>query len=134
MIGMMDHNEDDLNVFNRKGLPDLMDAALRGTYQAYHEAARPTADLIVPALSELVGRPVDSSGFRNRYELTAIGLKLAKPAAETNFESTPQTSVRYLATVVARVVESSQLDGNFSLSAPPIGTLSVWPSMRICFP
>jgi glucose-6-phosphate isomerase len=52
MVGMMDHNEDDLNQYNRKGLPDLLDAALRGTNQAYAEVARPTADLIVPTLSE----------------------------------------------------------------------------------
>jgi glucose-6-phosphate isomerase len=52
MIGMTDGNQDDLNQYNRKGLPDVMDAALRGTNQAYFEAARPTADLIVPTLSE----------------------------------------------------------------------------------
>ena len=52
MVGMMDGNADDLNQFNRKGLPDLMDAALRGSNQAYADAARPTADLVVPALSE----------------------------------------------------------------------------------
>jgi glucose-6-phosphate isomerase len=52
LIGMADHNQDELNQYNRKGLPDLMDAALRGTNQAYYEAARPTADLIVPTLSE----------------------------------------------------------------------------------
>lgn len=52
MIGMMDHNEDDLNQYNRKGLPDLQKAALRGVNQAYHDVARPTADLILPALSE----------------------------------------------------------------------------------
>ncbi len=52
MIGMADRNEDDLNQFNRKGLPDVMDAALRGTNQAYYDAARPTADLVVPTVSE----------------------------------------------------------------------------------
>jgi glucose-6-phosphate isomerase len=52
MIGMADRNEDELNAYNRKGYPDLMDAALRGTNQAYAEVARPTADLIVPVLSE----------------------------------------------------------------------------------
>jgi glucose-6-phosphate isomerase len=51
-VGMSDHNEDDLNAYNRKGLPDLMNAALHGTNQAYFDAARPTADLIVPTLSE----------------------------------------------------------------------------------
>jgi glucose-6-phosphate isomerase len=52
LIGMLDGNADDLNQYNRKGLPDLMDAALRGTNQAHGEVARPTADLIVPTLSE----------------------------------------------------------------------------------
>jgi glucose-6-phosphate isomerase len=51
-IGMADHNEDGLNALNRKGLPDLLDAAHRGTTQAYVEVARPTADLIMPVLSE----------------------------------------------------------------------------------
>ncbi len=51
-IGMSDRNEDDLNQYNRKGLPDILSAALRGTNQAYFEAARPTADLILPTLSE----------------------------------------------------------------------------------
>ena len=37
---------------NRKGLPDLVSAAHRGTNQAYFDAARPTADLILPSLSE----------------------------------------------------------------------------------
>jgi glucose-6-phosphate isomerase len=52
MIGMADKNQDDLNQFNRKGLPDLMNAAIKGTNQAYWDAARPTADLLMPALSE----------------------------------------------------------------------------------
>jgi glucose-6-phosphate isomerase len=51
-IGMADRNEDDLNALNRKGWPDLMQAALEGTKRAYFDAARPTADLIVPTLSE----------------------------------------------------------------------------------
>jgi len=52
MIGMADRNEDELNAYNRKGLPDVLNAALRGTNQACHDAVRPTADLVVPALSE----------------------------------------------------------------------------------
>jgi glucose-6-phosphate isomerase len=52
MIGMANNNQDDLNQFNRKGLPDLMNAALRGTNQAYFDAARPTADLVLSTLSE----------------------------------------------------------------------------------
>jgi glucose-6-phosphate isomerase len=52
LIGMADRNEDDLNQYNRKGLPDILQAALQGTNRAYFEAARPTADLVVPTLSE----------------------------------------------------------------------------------
>jgi len=52
MIGMANRNEDELNQYNRKGYPDVMQAALQGTNQAYFDAARPTADLAVPALSE----------------------------------------------------------------------------------
>jgi glucose-6-phosphate isomerase len=51
-IGMVDRNEDELNAYNRKGMPDLMSAALLGTNKAYHEVARPTADLVIPTLSE----------------------------------------------------------------------------------
>jgi glucose-6-phosphate isomerase len=52
MIGMSDRNEDDLNAFSRKGQPDLLDAAYKGTMEAYTDAARPTADLILPTVSE----------------------------------------------------------------------------------
>jgi glucose-6-phosphate isomerase len=54
MIGMADHNQDDLNQYSRKGLPDLMDAALQGANRAYADVARPTADLVLPLLSEHV--------------------------------------------------------------------------------
>jgi glucose-6-phosphate isomerase len=52
MVQMADHNEDELNAYSRKGLPDLIAAALQGVNEAYYDAARPTADLILPALSE----------------------------------------------------------------------------------
>src|SRR5947209_20009050 len=45
MIGMADRNQDELNQYSRKGLPDLLDAALQGTNRAYADVARPTADL-----------------------------------------------------------------------------------------
>ncbi len=52
MVGMADRNEDELNAYNRKGLPDIMKAALQGTNQAYLDVARPTADIVMPAVSE----------------------------------------------------------------------------------
>jgi len=51
-IGMADRNEDDLNQLSRKTYPDLLDAAMAGSNQAFLESARPTADLILPVLSE----------------------------------------------------------------------------------
>jgi len=52
LVQMADHNEDDLNQYNRKGMPDILNATLRGVNQAYHDVARPTADLVLPTLSE----------------------------------------------------------------------------------
>ncbi|MBI1830833.1 MAG: glucose-6-phosphate isomerase [Planctomycetes bacterium] len=52
MIGMSDRNEDDLNRFNRKSLPDVMKAAREGTNKACYDAARPTADIVLPVISE----------------------------------------------------------------------------------
>jgi glucose-6-phosphate isomerase len=51
-VGMSDRNEDDLNQFSRKGYPDLLDAAFKGTNEAYADAARPTADIVLPTLTE----------------------------------------------------------------------------------
>ncbi len=52
MVGMSDRNEDDLNQFSRKGLPDIQTAAISGTNEAYAQAARPTADITLPMISE----------------------------------------------------------------------------------
>ncbi len=51
-VGMADRNQDDLNQFNRKGLPDLTMAAFEGVSRAAIDAARPAAQLVVPTLSE----------------------------------------------------------------------------------
>ncbi len=49
---MADHNEDELNQYNRKSMPDILNATLRGTNLAYYDVARPTSDLVLPTLSE----------------------------------------------------------------------------------
>jgi glucose-6-phosphate isomerase len=51
-VQMADHNEDELNQYNRKGLPDILNATLDSLRQAYYDVARPTADLVLPVLSE----------------------------------------------------------------------------------
>jgi glucose-6-phosphate isomerase len=52
MVGHNERNEDDLNQFSRRGFPELLDAAFKGTMQAYTEAARPTADIVLPTVNE----------------------------------------------------------------------------------
>ncbi|MBY0526366.1 MAG: glucose-6-phosphate isomerase [Gemmataceae bacterium] len=52
MMGMQDHNQDELNALNRKSFPDIMSASLRGTTQAYTETARPVAEIAIPVLNE----------------------------------------------------------------------------------
>ena len=48
-IETQSQNEDDLNKYAGKTLPDIMDAALHGTNDAYAAENRPTTDLILPA-------------------------------------------------------------------------------------
>src|SRR5262249_33467574 len=52
VVQMSDQNEDDLNIFNRKSMPDLTQATLKAVNQGFYEVGRPTADIILPSLSE----------------------------------------------------------------------------------
>ncbi len=52
MLGMSERNEDDLNQFSRKGLPDIREAAIKSTNESYADAARPVADITLPMISE----------------------------------------------------------------------------------
>ena len=51
-LGISDRNEDGLNVLGRKTLPNLVEAARTAVQHGYGEGARPTADIMVPAISE----------------------------------------------------------------------------------
>lgn len=51
-VGMSDWNQDGLNEIGHCTVPELMSAAIAGTNQSYSEAARPTADLRLPANDE----------------------------------------------------------------------------------
>ena len=53
-IGSSELNQDQLNELADKTLPDVLDAATKGTNQAYRDDNRPTADLHLPALNEHV--------------------------------------------------------------------------------
>ncbi len=45
-----DWNQDDLNKYAGKPLPEVLEAALQGTNQAYADVNRPTTDLVLPKL------------------------------------------------------------------------------------
>jgi glucose-6-phosphate isomerase len=51
-VAMADRNEDDLNQFSRKAIPDILKASHEGCSEAAYETARPTADLVLPVVSE----------------------------------------------------------------------------------
>jgi glucose-6-phosphate isomerase len=51
-VGSSEHNQDQLNKFADKTLPDLMRAAIEGTNRAYQEDGRPTADIHLPQVNE----------------------------------------------------------------------------------
>jgi glucose-6-phosphate isomerase len=52
-VGMADRNEDGLNQYARKTLPEVTRAAHAGWRRALVESARPTADLVLPAVTEV---------------------------------------------------------------------------------
>jgi glucose-6-phosphate isomerase len=52
-VGMSEHNEDDLNQYARRTFPELTRANHAGWRQALAELARPTADLVLPAMTEV---------------------------------------------------------------------------------
>jgi glucose-6-phosphate isomerase len=51
-VGVSDRNEDGLNALGRKTLPNIVDAAKLAVAQAFSDSARPSADIVVPTISE----------------------------------------------------------------------------------
>jgi glucose-6-phosphate isomerase len=84
-IQMADHNDDDLNRFSRRTLPDVTKAALKGVNQAYYDAARPTADLVMPVLSEhTMGQLMQMLMLATVIEGRLLGVNpYGQPGAET---------------------------------------------------
>jgi glucose-6-phosphate isomerase len=98
-IQMADHNDDDLNRFNRRTLPDVASAALRGVNQAHYDAARPTADLVMPVLSEhVMGQLLQLLMLATVIEARLLGVNpYGQPGTETyrrhlyeNLKQTPE--------------------------------------------
>ena len=49
-VGQSDRNQDTLNDIAKRTLPDIMNAAIKGTNDALHEDGRPTTDIILPRI------------------------------------------------------------------------------------
>ncbi|MEM8667512.1 MAG: glucose-6-phosphate isomerase [Planctomycetota bacterium] len=50
-VGMSDRNQDTLNDIADKTLPEIMNAAIKGTNDALHEDGRPTTDIVLPTIN-----------------------------------------------------------------------------------
>lgn len=51
-VGRSEYDQDQLNVFADKTMPEILNAAIAGTNQAYRDDNRPTADILLPNLDE----------------------------------------------------------------------------------
>ena len=93
-IGMADRNEDDLNQFARRMLPEVLRAAHQGTNQAYADAARPTTDLTLPALSEhVMGQVMQMLMLATVVEGRLLGIN---PYGQPGVEAYKKNMVRIL--------------------------------------
>ena len=96
-LGHADRNEDDLNQFSRKGYPDLLDAALKGTAEAYADAARPSADVLLPALTEhTIGQLMQMLMLATVVEGRLMGIN---PYGQPGVEAYKANMVRHLKAV-----------------------------------
>lgn len=93
-IGMADRNEDELNQFARRTIPEVLRAAFQGTNQAYAEAARPTTDLTLPALSEhVMGQVMQMLMLATVVEGRMLGIN---PYGQPGVEAYKKNMVRIL--------------------------------------
>jgi glucose-6-phosphate isomerase len=96
-IGMADRNEDGLNAISRKTYPDLLEAARRGTEEAYLEAARPQANIIVPVLNEhTVGQLMQMLMLATVVEGRMLGIN---PYGQPGVEAYKRNMMRILKSV-----------------------------------
>jgi glucose-6-phosphate isomerase len=84
-VQMADHNEDELNAYARKTVPDILAAAHRSTSQSYFEVSRPTSDLVLPVLSEhTMGQLFQMLMLATVIEARLMGLNpYSQPGVET---------------------------------------------------
>lgn len=94
MIGMADRNEDELNQFSRRGFPDLLEAAYKGVSDAYTDAARPSAEIVLPNLSEhSIGQLLQMLMLATVVEARLVG---TNPYSQPGVEASKQNMMRIL--------------------------------------
>lgn len=83
-LGMADRNEDDLNQFSRRTLPELMQSARQAMLQAQADTARPAAEISIPQLSEhAVGQLVQMLMLATTVEGRLLGVNpYGEPAVQ----------------------------------------------------
>lgn len=64
LVNQSEHNQDDLNALAGKSVPQIMNAAIAGTNQAYREDKRPTADIFL--------RMVDESSLGQLFQMLML--------------------------------------------------------------
>jgi glucose-6-phosphate isomerase len=94
-VQMADHNEDELNQYNRRSLPDVTQAALKAVNQALWDVGRPTSDLVVPSLSEhTVGQLMQMLMLATVVEARLLGINpYGQPGVEV-YKKHMQQSLR----------------------------------------
>ena len=98
-ISMADQNEDDLNQYARKGLPDLMRAAYEAVTANAYAVARPSATIKVPALSEhTMGQLLQMLMLATVVEARLMGLN---PYSRPGMDLTRRTLLETLKTTSA---------------------------------
>jgi len=84
-LQMSDRNEDDLNQFNRRSVPDMAKAAHAAAAQAAWDSARPMADIVVPTVSEhTVGQLLQLLMLATVVEARLMGLN---PYSQTGLDA-----------------------------------------------
>jgi glucose-6-phosphate isomerase len=85
MIGMADQNEDELNQFNRRGIPDLSRHSLEAVSRNHLDSGRPSADIVVPSITEhTMGQLLQMLMLATIVEGRLMGVNpYGQPGAET---------------------------------------------------
>ncbi len=94
-VGMADHNEDDLNTIARKTFPEMQEAALHMMQHTLCSTARPTANIVLPVVSEhTLGQLMQMLMLATVVEARLMGVNPYSRAGTDTFEQQVHASLR----------------------------------------